>query len=86
MLYRFHNNLYQEFITINDQQQNTSQSISDLFSFQKLYKIVLISIALLSLYLGVISFLKKNKVGMIGIILAVLLLIFSFIPFWKYFF
>jgi len=55
----------------------------ELISFHKLTKVVGISIGLLSLYFGVISFLKKNKMGSIGIILAILLIICSFIPFWQ---
>ncbi|WP_298548008.1 hypothetical protein [uncultured Aquimarina sp.] len=58
--------------------------IDDLVSFKRLFTIVTISFSLLSIYLGTISFLKKHKIGLTGIILAIILAISIFIPFWKY--
>ncbi len=52
--------------------------------FGRLYKIVIISIGLLGFYLGLIPFLKKHKIGLIGIILAIILIVLAFIPFWQY--
>ncbi|WP_299189459.1 hypothetical protein [uncultured Aquimarina sp.] len=59
--------------------------INDLVSFRRLFKIVIISISLLSFYLGIMTVLKKNRIGMVGIILASILFISVFISFWKYF-
>jgi len=58
--------------------------INDLMSFTKLFKMLTISTALLGLYLGLIALLKKNKIGILGIFLSILLFISVFIPFWKY--
>ncbi|AXT53643.1 hypothetical protein D1818_23490 [Aquimarina sp. BL5] len=58
--------------------------INDLVSFKKLFKIVLVCISLLSFYLGIISFLKKSKIGLAGMAVAIVLCITAFIPFWKY--
>lgn len=59
--------------------------IDDLVSFTRLFKMVTISLSLLSIYLGVIATLKKHKIGIVGILLAIALCISAFIPFWKYF-
>ncbi|WP_299260661.1 hypothetical protein [uncultured Aquimarina sp.] len=58
--------------------------IDDLISFKRLFKIVVICISLLSFYLGIIAFLNKNKIGLIGMFVAIILFISTFIPFWKY--
>lgn len=50
----------------------------------KLYKITTLCIGLLSLYLGVISTLKKNKIGILGIVFSIVLIILACIPFSKY--
>ncbi|WP_299899296.1 hypothetical protein [uncultured Aquimarina sp.] len=59
--------------------------INDLVSFTRLFKMVTVSLSLLSIYLGVIATLKKHKIGILGILLAIVLCIAAFIPFWKYF-
>ncbi len=59
--------------------------INDLVSFTRLFKMVTVSLSLLSIYLGVIATLKKHKIGILGILLAIVLCISAFIPFWKYF-
>ena len=50
----------------------------------KLYKITSLCIGLLSLYLGVISALKKNKIGILGIVFSIVLIILACIPFSKH--
>ena len=59
--------------------------IDDLVSFTRLFKMVTVSLSLLSIYLGIIATIKKHKIGIIGILLAIVLCISAFIPFWKYF-
>jgi len=56
---------------------------SDFNSFKKLYIIIIICISLVSFYLGLISVLKKNSLGNIGIVLSIILCIFAFIPFYN---
>ncbi|SEM23775.1 hypothetical protein SAMN04487910_4516 [Aquimarina amphilecti] len=60
--------------------------MDDLVSFKRLFKIIMISISLLSFYLGIIAVLKKNKTGIVGIVLSIILFISVFIPFWKFIF
>ncbi|MHA7059751.1 hypothetical protein ACWGOQ_0021165 [Aquimarina sp. M1] len=58
--------------------------INDLASFKRLCIITIVCISLLSFYLGIISFLKKNKIGLTGMAMATVLFILILIPFWKY--
>ncbi len=50
----------------------------------KLYKITTLCIGLLSLYLGIISTMKKYKIGILGIVFSIVLIILACIPFSKY--
>ncbi|EZH71569.1 hypothetical protein ATO12_07110 [Aquimarina atlantica] len=50
----------------------------------KLYKITILCIGLLSLYLGIISTIKKHKIGILGIVLSIVLIILACIPFSQY--
>lgn len=85
LVYKYNVLLYE----INDSLQTGTPIrfifIDDLVSFRRLYKIVTISIALVSFYLGLIVYLKKIKLGIAGMTLAVLLCIAVWIPFWKYY-
>ncbi|WP_103865648.1 hypothetical protein [Aquimarina sp. I32.4] len=83
-IYWFNIDLYKKSVIFTEQSNNTAISNSYIFKFAKTFTIATVCLGLLSLYFGVISFLKKNKVGGIGIILAVLLIICAFIPFWKH--
>lgn len=47
-------------------------------------KIIVITIALISIFLGVKSIKSKSKTGIVGIVLSIVLLILSFIPIWQY--
>ncbi|MDH7444092.1 hypothetical protein [Aquimarina sp. 2201CG14-23] len=82
-IYRFNVQLYHENLTITQQGTN-SEIISDLSVFKKTYKIIVFSLGLLSLYFAIISFLKKHKIGLIGIILALTLLLSCVFPFLEY--
>ncbi|WP_062057871.1 hypothetical protein [Aquimarina longa] len=84
-IYRYNLNLYDHFITYIDQPKENSELDTTIFAIHKTAKIITLCIGLLSLYFGIISFLNKNKIGKIGIILAVLVIICAFIPFWQYF-
>ncbi|KAA1242798.1 hypothetical protein [Aquimarina sp. RZ0] len=56
-----------------------------IFTFHKVYRILAISIALLSIFLGLISWKKeKSRLGLLGIIVAIILIICSYIPFTDY--
>lgn len=52
--------------------------------FSKLHKITTLCIGLLSLYLGIIATIKKNKIGILGILLSIVLIILACIPFSQY--
>ncbi|MDY8138890.1 hypothetical protein [Aquimarina sp. 2201CG5-10] len=84
ILYRLHIKWYTIASEAYVAKEMKASLIQELLSFQKLGKIICVSISLLSLYLGTISFLKKNKIGLIGIILSIILIVSSFIPFWEY--
>jgi len=79
--YRFNVQLYNENVALLEP-ETASGLATDISVFRKTFKIIVISIGLLSLYFGIISFLKKNKIGLVGIILAILLIfstLFSFL-------
>lgn len=50
-----------------------------------LYKLIAIGIGLLGLFHGIKSVRSRNRIGIIGIALSILLLILSFLPIWQYF-
>ncbi|GGX30406.1 hypothetical protein [Aquimarina muelleri] len=83
-LYTSNMDLYHRFLDGLAQSQNVSEFTPTIFAFGKTLKIITLCMGLLSLYFGIISFLKKNKIAIIGILLAILLMVCSFIPFWKY--
>lgn len=83
LVYHFNAKWYTMALDIFIAKENKMHLYNELISFYRLTKIAGISIGLLSLYFGVISFLKQNKIGSIGILLAILLIICSFIPFWQ---
>lgn len=83
--YKYHVKMHEIQHSIISGKQIQFIFIDDLVSFTRLFKMVTISLSLLSMYLGVISTLKKHKIGIIGILLAIVLCISAFIPFWKYF-
>ncbi|WP_299441004.1 hypothetical protein [uncultured Aquimarina sp.] len=82
-IYRFNVQLYNENLAMLHPETN-SDVASGISVFKKTFKIIVASIGLLSLYFGIISFLKKNKIGMIGIILAILLILSCLFPFLEY--
>ncbi|MBW1298096.1 hypothetical protein [Aquimarina litoralis] len=84
-MYKYHLKMYEIQNNLITGKETRFIFIDDLISFTRLFKMVTISISLLSLYLGTIAILKKNKIGIVGIILSILLFIAVFIPFWKYF-
>ena len=47
-------------------------------------KIIIITIALIGIFLGVKSIKSKSKLGIVGIVLSIVLLVLSFIPIWQY--
>lgn len=83
-VYWFNLDLYKQFQNYIEHSKNSSELNPITFTIAKTFTITSLCIGLLSLYFGVISFLKKSKIGGVGIILALLLIICSFIPFWKY--
>ncbi|PKV51846.1 Protein of unknown function (DUF3953) [Aquimarina sp. MAR_2010_214] len=83
-LYWYTIDLSRQYFILIESSKNTSELNPYIFTVAKTFRITSVCIGLLSLYFGVISFLKKNKVGSIGIILAFILIISSLIPFWKY--
>ena len=50
----------------------------------KLNKLIAIGIGLLGLLLGIKSLRNKNRIGIIGIVLSIILIILTFIPLWNY--
>jgi len=84
-IYKYHAKMFEIHISAITGQQISFLFIDDLVSYSKLCMIITICISLVSFYLGMISFLKKNKSGFLGIVLSILLFIFAFVPFWKYF-
>ncbi|WP_024772383.1 hypothetical protein [Aquimarina macrocephali] len=76
--------LSRQYSILIESSKNTSELNSYIFTVAKTFRITSVCIGLLSLYFGVISFLKKNKVGGIGIILAFILIISALIPLWQY--
>lgn len=85
LVYRYNILFYEMHSKLISNQETPFFQPSDLISFDHLFKIVTISIGLLSLYLGIITFLKKNQIGLVGSTLSILLFISAYIPFWKYF-
>ncbi|WP_405205964.1 hypothetical protein [Aquimarina sp. LLG6339-5] len=83
--YKYHALMYEIQNSLISGKEINFLFINDLVSFRRLFKIVIISISLLSFYLGIMTVLKKNKIGIVGIILATVLFISVFITFWKYF-
>lgn len=83
-IYWFNHNLLEHITTLTNPKENTIEVPKTILTISKTYRITTICIGLLSLYFGIISFLKKHKIGSIGILLAVFLIILTFIPFWQY--
>ncbi|AXT55829.1 hypothetical protein D1815_08730 [Aquimarina sp. AD1] len=83
--YKYHTLMYEIQNSLITGKEINFLFINDLASFRKLFKIVVIIVSLLSFYLGIMSVLKKSKIGIVGIILASILFISVFINFWKYF-
>ncbi|WP_103072233.1 hypothetical protein [Aquimarina sediminis] len=83
-VYWFSIDLSRQYQASNELSKNISELNSYIFTIAKTFRMVSVCIGLLSLYFGIISFLKKNKVGGIGIILAIILIIGSLIPWWQY--
>ncbi|MFD0991614.1 hypothetical protein [Tenacibaculum geojense] len=55
-----------------------------MFKIETLDKIIGIGIGLTGILLGIKSLQKRNRIGIIGIILCVVLIILTFAPVWKY--
>ncbi|WP_025741390.1 hypothetical protein [Aquimarina pacifica] len=88
LVYRGNLFLYQlaiESLPIQDiQNQSYVNTSIDIMAFGKTYRIGTLCIGLLALYLGVIAYLKKSKMGKAAIFISLLLIILAFIPLWKY--
>lgn len=65
-------------------EQPTSISNTTSSSIIKVYKMIALCIGFLSLYFGVISYASKYKYALLSIIFSLLVIVCSFIPFWKY--
>ena len=72
------------FLTELQKMQNSSDLSPVIVTSGKLNKLIAIGIGLLGLYLGFKSLRNKNRTGIIGIILSILLIIMTFIPIWNY--
>jgi hypothetical protein len=83
-VYWFNTHTYQQYSVFTEQSKNTLESKPYIIIIAKTFKINSVCLGLLSLYFGIISFLKKSKLGGLGVILALILIVCSFIPFWKY--
>ncbi|GAA3516614.1 hypothetical protein GCM10022393_33410 [Aquimarina addita] len=81
IVYKYHYTMYIVAYQSDSPTFTPLSTWSDPSVLKKLYTIVIISVALLSLYLGIISFLKKNKIGLIAILVAILLFITPFVNF-----
>jgi len=55
-----------------------------IFTTGKLNKLIALGIALIGILLGIKSVRNKNRIGIIGIILSIFLIILVFIPIWQY--
>lgn len=51
----------------------------------KLNKLIAVGIGLLGLFFGIKSARNKNRIGIIGITISIILLILTFVPIWQYF-
>ncbi len=88
LVYKSNYMLYQlttETLTETDIQNLSLTNLTEnKVAFGRAFRIGTLCVGLLSLYLGVISYLKKNKIGKVAVITAILLIIMGFVPFWKY--
>lgn len=76
--------LSKQYFTLIGGSKNDSEAYSYIVTIARTFKMTSICIGLLSLYFGVISFLKKNKIGGIGITLAIILIISAMVSWWQY--
>jgi threonine/homoserine efflux transporter RhtA len=64
--------------------ENQTELNLAVFTTKKLNKIIALGIALIGIILGIKSLRNKNRIGIIGIILSVVLIILTFLPIWTY--
>lgn len=64
--------------------ENQTELNPAVFTTEKLNKIIALGIALIGIILGIKSLRNKNRIGIIGIILSVILIILTFLPIWTY--
>lgn len=62
--------------------QNSSVMNPTIVTSGKSYKLIAFGIALLGFFFGIKSIREKSRIGKIGIILAIIILILSFFPLW----
>ena len=72
------------FLTELTKMQNSSDLSPTIVTSGKLNKLIAIGIGLLGLLLGIKSLRNKNRIGIIGIILSIVLIILTFVPIWNY--
>ncbi len=84
-VYWYHRNTA---IQISSSSEMTMQQaeimMSDISIFESIYSIIPISLGILGLLIGAISLKEKSKIGLLGIILSISIIILFFLPVWKY--
>lgn len=55
-----------------------------IFTTEKLNRLIALGLALVGILLGIKSVKRKNKIGILGISLSLILFILIFIPIWQY--
>jgi hypothetical protein len=63
---------------------NQTELNPTVYSTGKLNKFIALGIAIIGIILGIKSWRDKIRIGMIGILLSILLIILTFIPIWQY--
>jgi len=77
LIYKSNTYLYQSTDTLFSNNLVTNPTPKTIKAIAKTYTIIIACIGLLSLYLGIISYVKKSRIGILSIVIALVLLFFT---------
>jgi hypothetical protein len=61
-----------------------NQLASKILTTSNLFKIIPITVGIISLLLGIHALRSKRRIGLIGVVLSIILIILPFVPIWFY--